>query len=306
MDRLSTLEVFVAVAERGSFSKAAEDLALSNSAVSKQVAALEERLGARLLNRTTRRVSLTDVGQAYWERAKAVLADLEEADAAAASLHDEARGVLKMSVPFSFSLSHLPPVIADFMAAHPKLEIDLVLNDRFVDIVDEGFDVAIRIGELADSSLKARRIAPVRRVLAASPAFLDRAGRPDMPEDLNGEWCLRYSIGGDTLELEREGSPGDIAAQIKTSGPLRVNNGDMIREAMLRDVGIASLPTFIIGEDLKSGALERVLPDWCARTIAMYAVYPPGKALSAKVRLLIDFLAERFGPVPPWDAFEDS
>jgi len=304
MDRLSTLEVFVAVAERGSFSKAAEDLNLSNSAVSKQVAALEERLGARLLNRTTRRVSLTDVGQAYWERAKGVLADLEEADAAAASLHDEARGVLKMSVPFSFSLSHLPPVIADFMAAHPKLEIDLVLNDRFVDIVDEGFDVAIRIGELADSSLKARRIAPVRRVLAASPAFLDRVGRPDTPEELNGEWCLRYSIGGDTLDLEREGSPGDIAAQIKTQGPLRVNNGDMIREAMLRGIGIASLPTFIIGEDLKSGALERVLPDWCARTIAMYAVYPPGKALSAKVRLLIDFLAERFGPVPPWDAFE--
>ena len=264
MDRLSTLEVFVAVAERGSFSKAADDLNLSNSAVSKQVAALEERLGARLLNRTTRRVSLTDVGQAYWERAKAVLADLEEADAAAASLHDEARGVLKMSVPFSFSLSHLPPVIADFMAAHPKLEIDLVLNDRFVDIVDEGFDVAIRIGELADSSLKARRIAPVRRVLAASPAFLDRVGRPDAPDDLNGDWCLRYSIGSDTLDLERESSPGDIAAQIKTSGPLRVNNGDMIREAMLRGIGIASLPTFIIGEDLKSGALERVLPDWCA------------------------------------------
>jgi len=306
MDRLSTLEVFVAVAERGSFSKAAEDLNLSNSAVSKQVAALEERLGARLLNRTTRRVSLTDVGQAYWERARAVLADLEEADAAAASLHDEARGVLKMSVPFSFSLSHLPPVIADFMAAHPKLEIDLVLNDRFVDIVDEGFDVAIRIGELADSSLKARRIAPVRRVLAASPAFLDAVGRPDTPEDLNGDWCLRYSIGGDTLELERESTPGETAARIKTSGPLRVNNGDMIREAMLRDVGIASLPTFIIGEDLKSGALERVLPDWCARTIAMYAVYPPGKALSAKVRLLIDFLAERFGPVPPWDMFEDN
>ncbi|MGD1933567.1 MAG: LysR family transcriptional regulator [Candidatus Phaeomarinobacter sp.] len=306
MDRLSTLEVFVAVAERGSFSKAADDLNLSNSAVSKQVAALEERLGARLLNRTTRRVSLTDVGQAYWERAKAVLADLEEADAAAASLHDEARGVLKMSVPFSFSLSHLPPVIADFMAAHPKLEIDLVLNDRFVDIVDEGFDVAIRIGELADSSLKARRIAPVRRVLAASPAFLDRVGRPDAPDDLNGDWCLRYSIGSDTLDLERESSPGDIAAQIKTSGPLRVNNGDMIREAMLRGIGIASLPTFIIGEDLKSGALERVLPDWCASTIAMYAVYPPGKALSAKVRLLIDFLAERFGPVPPWDAFEDG
>ncbi len=306
MDRLSTLEVFVAVAERGSFSKAAEDLNLSNSAVSKQVAALEERLGARLLNRTTRRVSLTDVGQAYWERAKGVLADLEEADAAAASLHDEARGVLKMSVPFSFSLSHLPPVIADFMEAHPKLEIDLVLNDRFVDIVDEGFDVAIRIGELADSSLKARRIAPVRRVLAASPAFLDRVGRPDTPEDLNGDWCLRYSIGGDTLELEREGNPGDIAAQIKTGGPLRVNNGDMIREAMLRGIGVASLPTFIIGEDLKSGALERVLPDWCARTIAMYAVYPPGKALSAKVRLLIDFLAERFGPVPPWDMFEDG
>ena len=304
MDRLSTLEVFVAVAERGSFSKAADDLDLSNSAVSKQVAALEERLGVRLLNRTTRRVSLTDVGQAYWERAKAVLADLEEADAAAASLHDEARGVLKMSVPFSFSLRHLPPVIADFMAAHPKLEIDLVLNDRFVDIVDEGFDVAIRIGELVDSSLKARRLAPVRRVLAASPAFLDRVGRPETPEDLNGDWCLRYSIGGDTLELEREGNPGEIAAQVRTSGALRANNGDMIREAMLRDTGIASLPTFIIGEDLKSGALERVLPGWCARTIAMYAVYPPGKALSAKVRLLIDFLAERFGPIPPWDAFE--
>jgi len=306
MDRLSTLQVFVEVAERGSFSKAAEALELSNSAVSKQVAALEDRLGVRLLNRTTRRVSLTDVGQAYWERARGVLADLEEADAAAASLHEEARGVLKLSVPFSFSLRHLPPVIDEFMAQHPKLEIDLVLNDRFVDIIDEGFDLAIRIGQLADSSLKARRIAPVRRVLAASPEFLDRVGRPTTPDDVEGNWCIRYSIGGDGWELELEGAPGKTVSKIQATGPLRVNNGDMIREAMLAGQGIASLPTFIIGDDLKSGALERVLPDWCASTIAMYAVYPPGKALSAKVRLLIDLLAERFGPAPPWDAFEEG
>lgn len=298
------LEVFVAVAERGSFSKAAEDLGLSNSAVSKQVAALEERLGARLLNRTTRRVSLTDVGQAYCERARGVLADLAEADTAAGSLHDEARGVLKLSAPLTFSVMHLAPVLVDFMAQHPKLEIDLVMNDRFVDIVDEGFDLAIRIGELADSSLKARKLAPVRCVLAASPAFLDRVGRPSSPEDLPGDCCLRYTIGNSVWNLEREGDPGKVLVQHRAAGPLRVNNGDMIREALLAGAGIASLPTFIIGEDLRSGALERVLPEWCVSTIGMYAVYPPGKVLSAKVRLLIDLLAERFGPVPPWDAFE--
>lgn len=304
MDRLAMLEVFVAVAERGSFTRAAEELGLSNSAVSKHVMALEERLGARLLNRTTRRVSLTEVGQGYVERARAILADLEEADAAAGSLNDEARGTLKLSAPFSFSERHLGGVLADFMAAHPRLEVDLSLNDRFVDIVDEGFDLAIRIGALRDSSLKARRLAPVRRVLAASPAYVEKAGPLETPDDLAAHTCLRYSISGDTWELEREGEAGRIAARIRAAGPLRVNNGDMLRDVALRGGGIANLPTFIIGEDLAAGRLVRVLPGWCASTIAMYAVYPPGRALSAKVRLLIDFLAEKFGPVPPWDAFE--
>ena len=304
MDRLAMLEVFVAVAERGSFSKAAEALAMSNSAVSKHVAALEDRLGARLLNRTTRRVSLTDIGQAYCERARAVLADLDSADAAASSQQEEARGVLKLSVPFSFAIRHLGPVVADFMAQHPQLEVDMVLNDRFVDIVDEGFDLALRIGELADSSLKARRIAPVRLVLAASPAFLDRHGRPATPDDLSTEYFLRYSIGGDQVALAREADPQEVVTRVRAAGPLKVNNGDMLREAMLAGTGFASLPTFIIGDDLKSGALERVLPDWCVPPIALYAVYPPGKALSAKVRLMIDHLVTTFSPVPPWDAFE--
>lgn len=303
MDRLSALEVFVAVAERGSFSQAAEVLGLSNSAVSKQVAALEARLGVRLLNRTTRRVALTEVGQAYCERARAVLADLAEADAAAARLHQEARGLVKVSAPVSFAVMHLAGPVAGFMAAHPRVEVDLVLNDRFVDIVQEGFDLAIRIGQLADSSLRARRIAPVRRVLAASPAYLARAGTPATPDDLTSHACIRYAISGDTWELEREGAPG-TAARIRTAGPLRVNNGDMIREAALEGLGIVNLPTFIIGEDMAKGRLVRVLPDWCASTIALHAVYPPGRALSAKVRLLIDHLAQSFGPVPPWDAFE--
>lgn len=304
MDRLAMLEVFVAVAERGSFSKAADALGMSNSAVSKHVAALEDRLGARLLNRTTRRVSLTDVGQAYCERARAVLADIEGADAAASSQQEDARGLLKMSVPFSFALKHLAPVVTDFMARHPRVEVDMVLNDRFVDIVDEGFDLALRIGQLADSSLKARRIAPVRRLLAASPGFLDAVGRPGTPDDLSTEHILRYSISDGYIELARESAPGEVVTRVRSNGRLRINNGDMIREAMRGGLGIASLPTFIIGDDLKSGALERVLPDWCSPPIALHAVYPPGKALSAKVRLMIDHLAASFGPVPPWDDFE--
>jgi len=299
------LEVFAAVAERGSFSQAAQTLGMSNSAVSKHVAALEERLGVRLLNRTTRRVSLTDVGQAYCSRARQVIADLAEADAAAASLHEDARGTLKLSAPVSFGVRHLGPAIGAFMAAHRELEIDLVLNDRFVDIVDEGFDLALRIGVLADSSLKARRIAPVRRVLAAAPAYLDAAGRPPTPDALHDHACLAYAIGSDAWQLEREDGAGAGAARIKVSGPLRANNGDMIREAALAGAGIVNLPTFIIGADLSAGRLERVLPEWCASTLALHAVYPPGKALSAKVRLLIDFLAGAFSPAP-WDAFEQA
>jgi DNA-binding transcriptional LysR family regulator len=190
------------------------------------------------------------------------------------------------------------------MAQHPQLEVDMVLNDRFVDIVDEGFDLALRIGELADSSLKARRIAPVRLVLAASPAFLDRHGRPATPDDLSTDHFLRYSIGGDQVALAREAAPQEVVTRVRAAGPLKVNNGDMLREAMLAGTGFASLPTFIIGDDLKSGALERVLPDWCVPPIALHAVYPPGKALSAKVRLMIDHLVTTFSPVPPWDAFE--
>ena len=299
MDRLTGMEVFARVAETGSFTKAAGQLGMSTSAASKHVIALENRLGARLLNRTTRRLSLTEVGASYYEWCTRIAQDVAEAESTVTRLHSEPRGRIKLNAPMSFGIRHLVPAMPDFMARHPELEIDMSLNDRFVDLVEEGYDVAVRIGELSDSSLIARRLAPARRMVCGAPAYFERHGVPETPADLAGHNCLGYSLLAAPGDWHFTG-PGR-AQTVRTSGNFHANNGDALRAAALAGLGVVVQPTFIVGADVAGGALVRVLADYTPRESTMHAVFPHNRHLSAKVRVFVDFLVDRFAPEPDWD-----
>jgi DNA-binding transcriptional LysR family regulator len=301
LDRFATLEAFVAVARTGSFARAAEKLGLSRAMVSKHIQALEARLGARLLNRTTRQVSLTEAGRNFQQRAERLLAELEDAEGDAAQEADTPRGTLRISAPVSFGVTHVAPALAAFLAAHPGLRGDLALNDRVVDVVEEGFDLAVRIGRLPDSMLIARRLAVARLAVIASPGYLSRHGRPTQPEDLVGHNCLTYAYAASRDEWRFVGKNG--ARSVAVQGSLRANNGDALREAVLGDLGIALLPTFLCGDDIRRGRVQCLLDGWPPEEIYVHAVYPPGRHVAAKVRQFVDFLVERFGPEPPWDAW---
>ena len=300
MDRFTTLAVFVKVVDSQSFAAAARDFGLSPAMVSKHVRALEERLGARLLNRTTRRLSLTEVGRGYYERARQVLADLEDADRAASDLHAAPRGTLKVNAPFSFGIRHVGPAIADYLAAYPGVAVDIDLSDRYIDLLAEGVDVALRIGRLADSSLIARRLAPIRLVACAAPAYLARRGPPARPRDLADHDCLLYTYAA-TADEWRFVGPGGTDEVVRVSGRLRANNGDLLMAAALDGLGIALAPSFMAGEHVQAGNLVTLLPGYAAPEVALYAVYPPGRHLSAKLRSFVDFLVARFGEEPEWD-----
>lgn len=299
MDKFQGMQLFARVVEAGSFTAAAQALGISRALASKLIQTLEESLGVRLLNRTTRRVSLTDAGRNYYLRISEILAQLAEAEAEAAELQVEPRGRLRVSAPISFSVRHLAPALSEFQRRHPRVELELELSDRLVDLVDEGFDLAIRIGKLADSSLVARRIAPACLVMVASPGYLDRAGVPREPADLVKHNFLIYTLATrrEEIVLERDGET--LATRIR--GNLRVDNGDFIAAAAIEGHGISVLPTFIVGEHLKRAELVPVLEDWAIPSIAIHAVYAQTRSLPAKTRALIDFLVERFGPEPYWE-----
>jgi DNA-binding transcriptional LysR family regulator len=300
LDHLAAMAVFARVVEAGSFSGAAESLGLSKSAVSKHVARLEERLAVRLLNRTTRRLSLTEAGTAVYEPCRQLVADADAAEAAVSHLASAPRGRLRINVPMSFGQRHVAPALPDFMARYPELTVDLQLNDRTVDLVEEGYDMAVRIGELPDSSLLARRLAPLNRVVAAAPGYLDRAGRPAHPRELRQHTCLLYSYLSSGREWRFRGPDGEV--RVPVGGPLEANNGDALLAAAREGAGLVMLPTFLAGDDVRAGALEPVLTDWTREPGgAVSAVFPPGRKLSPKVRVFVDFLAERFGPYPAWD-----
>jgi DNA-binding transcriptional LysR family regulator len=298
MDKLDSLKAFTKVVQHGSFSEAARELRLSRSAVSKYVGELEQQLGVQLLVRTTRSVSATESGLAYYERARAILADLEEADLAVTRLQAEPRGLLRVNAPMSFGTLHLGRAIADFMAQHPDLQIQLILSDSIIDPVEEGFDVTIRIADLPSSSLIARKIAPTPPIACAAPAYLAHHGRPKHPRDLRQHRCLAYGqiTTGNSWKLT--GTDGEHAIQLPWT--LCANNGEVLRDAAVAGLGIALLPTFIVGPDLDQGRLEPILTDYRAHDLSIYAIYPPTRHLSNKVRLFIDFLVERFGR-PGWD-----
>ncbi|MBT3360198.1 MAG: LysR family transcriptional regulator [Rhodospirillales bacterium] len=299
MDDLSALTIFARIAERQSFSAAARDLGLSKSAVSKKLAALESRLGARLLNRTTRRLSLTEAGAEFFERAQRILAELDEAEQAVTRLQVEPRGNLRVNAPMSFGILHMAPALADFMADHDELTVTLDLNDRLVDLVEEGYDVAVRIARMTDSSLIARKLAPARLGVCASPDYWRKHGVPAHPRDLAGHNCLFYTYLAAQDQWAFRGPDGPFNVRVR--GNLRANSGEALRAAAVAGLGIYFGPTFIVGDELRAGRLTTVLDEFVDPDLSIYAVYPHRQLVPAKVRVFVDFLAERFGAEPYWD-----
>lgn len=296
------MEVFARVAEANSFSGAAKRLGLSKSAVSKQVARLERTLGAKLLNRTTRRLSLTEVGQAFYEHCARVVAEAEAAELAVSRLRAEPRGVLRVTAPAAFGHLHVAPAIPDFLARYPELSVQLVMNDRMVDLVEEGYDVAIRMTSDPAPNVVARRLAPVRWAVCASPQYLARHREPQTPGELAQHNCLFYSFLESSSDWRFRSDRGDLTVQV--AGNFTVNNSEALREAVLRGLGIALLPTFTVGRDIQEGSLNALLPGYTPYGtfgVDVYAVYLPTRYLSPKVRAFIDFFLERFGPEPYWD-----
>jgi DNA-binding transcriptional LysR family regulator len=303
MDKLNSIKAFARVVEHASFSAAARELNVSRSAVSKAVLELEEDLGVQLLNRTTRKTSPTENGQTYYERAVAILADLEEADLAVSRLQAEPRGLLRVNAPMSFGTMHLGRAIADFMDTYPELRIQLALSDEFVDPVAEGFDVTLRIADLPASSLIARKIAPMQIVVCAAPSYLERRGTPAHPDDLRRHDCLTYGFQSTGNQWKLTG-PDGTDHWIAIHSMLCASNGEVLRDVAVRGRGIALLPTFMVGADLQEGRLRSILTDYKTGGGFLHAIYPPTRHLSVKVRVFIDFLVERFGGRPYWDLVE--
>jgi len=299
MGRLSEMEAFVAVVDQGGFTDAARRLNLSKSAISKHVAALEERLAVRLLNRTTRRVSPTDIGLAFYDRAIAVLKDANEADEMVTAMQSDPRGQLRISAPVSFGIRHLMPVITEFLATYPAVSINVVFEDRYTELVSESYDAALRIGVLEDSSLRMRTLATANIILVAAPSYLAKNGTPKTIDDLSAHTLLHYSLttSGNVWRLT---SASGEERQVRVGGRLTANNGDALLIAAEQGLGIAYTPSFILCDAMKSGRLVRVLPDLPAKEIGIHFVYPEGRYLQPKLRVLIDFMAEKFrgrGPI---------
>lgn len=300
MDRFADMQMFVKLVETGSISAAAERLEIAKSAVSRRLAELETRLAVQLFQRTTRRMNLTDSGRSFYERCQRILADVDEAELAVSQAHGALSGKLRVALPLSFGLLHLTPVINQFAADHPQLAFELDFNDRQVDLMQEGFDVAIRIARLADSSLIARRLAPIRHTVSASPAYLAQHGTPKTPADLAAHACLVYSNlanPGVWTYQDPKGEPGSVEVPIK----LKANNGDFLCEAAIAGQGIVMHPTFYVAEPIHCGKLVPILVDYQWPVLAAYAVYPPTRHLSTRVRAFVDFLAQKFSGEPYWD-----
>lgn len=302
MDRLTAMEMFVRVVSARSFSGAARQLGVSKSVVSKAVAELEDRLGAQLLNRTTRQMSLTEVGQAYYDRCTTILEQVEETEQLVAADSHCPRGLLRISAPVTFSMANLGWPISEFLAANPEVSIELALNDRVVDIVEEGFDLAIRISRrLKDSNLIAVKLCSARTVTCASPGYLQANGVPTHPRDLLQHQCLRYSNLGPAQEWAFHDPVTGEPIHIAVSGRIIANNGEVLRGAAVNGEGIIAGPSFLVSDDIKNGRLVPILQEYAAPPFGIYAVYPPNRHVSAKVRRLVDHLKRVWGDSPPWE-----
>jgi DNA-binding transcriptional LysR family regulator len=299
MEDLQRMAIFARVVETKSFSAAARDMGLSKSVVSKQVTRLEKSIGARLLNRTTRNMSLTEAGTIFFGHCARVVDELHQARLAVGQLHSEPRGVLRISVPVAFGRLHIAPALPQFLSAHPHLKIDMVTADRFVDLADEGYDVVVRIVGEPAPNLVARKLAAVNRKVCGTPEYFARYGVPKNPGDLARHNCLTYTYSNPQDVWRLQGRNEDISVQI--SGNLRLNDDDALAQAVLGGLGIALLPTFIIGGELKAGRLQSVLSDHIPLERYVYALYLPNRYLPSKVRAFIDYFLGRIGPDPYWD-----
>jgi DNA-binding transcriptional LysR family regulator len=300
MDSLTDVAVFVRVVEHGSFTQAAEHLGISRSVISKYVSRLEDRLGVRLLNRTTRRLSLTEAGRILYERSRRSLLDIEDAEAEVSQLQQTPRGILRINSPMSFGILHIAPLLSEFRAQYPDIAIDMNLDDRKIDIVDEGYDVSVRISDMPDSSLVAKRLASCHHAIVASPEYLDTHGTPRTPDDLLDHNVLSFSYQSSVNDWHFL-SPANENVSVAVNSSVQINNSLAIREALLGSLGIARIPTFVVGRDLQLGKLRSVLSDYKILEVSIYLVYPQRRHLSPKVRAFVDFMSSRISDTPYWD-----
>lgn len=299
MDRFEEMQSFVRVVESGGISAAAERLGMAKSAVSRRLQQLENRLGAQLLQRTTRRISLTEDGRQFYQRCLRILDELEEAEQELSSEQQRVHGVLRVAAPLSFTLRHLAPLLNEFMQRYPEVRLDIDVEDRQINLLEEGVDLAIRIGKLDDSTLVARRLAPIPAVLCASPAYIERHGLPLQPGDLRQHQGLSYGH----LSEQKQWTFFDAQGAAHTAVPpirMRANNGDLLLESLLAGLGIAVVPTFFCYRELAQGRLVRLLPEYQVPGSDAYAIYPSRRHLPLRVRVFIDFLAAGLGEQSPW------
>ncbi|MCK8516162.1 LysR family transcriptional regulator [Methylonatrum kenyense] len=293
--------IFIRCVEDGSFSAAARSLAMTPSAISKQIRRLEDRLGARLFNRTTRQINVTEVGRNFYERCSRIMADIEAAEESVSSLQDRVHGMLRVCATVAFARGEVLPRIQEFLGRYPEIRLELELTDRAVDLVDEGVDCAIMLQEQVDDpSLVARKLAVNRRIIVAAPSYLERQGEPKTPEDLLNHNCLVMYNVSRFNDWEFKLSGGDSRV-IQVNGNLRSNTAGALYDACLGGVGLARLPTWLVAPAIRDGRLVQVLPEYAHEGSAYYVLFPQGRFLSRKVRAFVDFLVEKFTPVPPWE-----
>jgi len=300
MDRFENMRVFIRVVEAGSISGAADRLGMAKSVVSRRLKELEEHLGVELFHRTTRRMNLTDTGRAFYHQSVRILEDVLEAELATSQAHGTLKGSLKIALPSTFGIMHMGPAIGEFLREHPQIEFDLDFNDREVDLMQEGFDLAIRIANLPDSSLIARRLSPIKTVMCASPSYLERMGTPQAPGELIEHQCLVYSLLRDyEYWYLIDGNGKEV--RIKIHPYLKASTGEFLKDVAIEGLGITLLPSFIAYKEIESGALVPILRDYKPPQFDAYAIYPQTRHLSQRVRAFVDFLVERFEGTPYWD-----
>ena len=299
MDRFEQMQTFIRVVDSGSLSAAALRMDIAKSAVSRRLADLESRLGVQLLNRTTRRINLTDSGRQFYQRCQSILAELEDSEQQVSDVHKELSGTIRIAAPLSFGIQHLSPVLDNFLKQHPELNLDLNLNDHMTNLMDEGVDLGIRIGNLQDSSLIARRLAPSRLILCASPEYLQRFGEPQHPDDLKQHMGLAYSNISES-QLWKFIQPDGNTISVHVRSRMRANNGDVLLQAAIDGLGVLASTTFIAYKAINSGKLKPILCDYRIKEVAVYAIYPQ-RHLPVRVRTLIDYLTQHFGDNPYWE-----